>query len=333
MDASAVSLAAAVLTDEVLLTCAGCLTVQDVQRALPVSASFVAVLEADQLWRELCRRRWKKKVAPYHLTAERQARLEETRRSWKELYADAEADGARQTLRDVEEVSGLTFDFTFRLSPEHYASRSFRFHEQGYVTGHPNGPQFSYSWRLQGHGGEVTLGPFPVAQVYRRPDWGWCVANCNVILLSIAQLFVGSAPAPPPRRAAGSTFRREVDASTASSWHSLAIALAREGIATDLSMLSLLVRCAHLAGAVCKDPADDDNSESGWESTEWQGSEDMRGKVCVAMAMAVLYRAASVSALALHKAGEPLQLTLRAIRREAERLFGQADDDDAISAR
>jgi len=93
-----------------------------------------------------------------------------------------EEDGSRHKI-GVDELTDLTFDFTFRMSPSVRASVNFRFNSDFRVSGHPN--EMTYIWKLLSDGRQVALGDFPVAEVYRRSDWGWVVANCNIVCCSL----------------------------------------------------------------------------------------------------------------------------------------------------
>ncbi|CAJ1445242.1 unnamed protein product [Effrenium voratum] len=131
--------------------------------------------EREALWRELCRRCWATKVG-FRCTEQLRGR------TWKENYRHFLEDGQRQQITR-EELTGLVWDFTFRLHPERRASSCFRFEECGQVANHPNG--LTYEWSLSDDGRHVALGQFPQARVTRRRDWGWAIANGNIICCSL----------------------------------------------------------------------------------------------------------------------------------------------------
>eukprot|EP00930_Biecheleria_cincta_P059045 TRINITY_DN44814_c0_g1_i1.p1 TRINITY_DN44814_c0_g1~~TRINITY_DN44814_c0_g1_i1.p1 ORF type:complete len:260 (+),score=36.44 TRINITY_DN44814_c0_g1_i1:75-854(+) len=149
---------------------------------------------ADVLWLDLCRRHWASKTAQYHLTDDRQAHLSSRSCNWKDHYKEHEEDGKRARIT-AEELSSLTFDFTFRIAPNIRRSCEFQFREDGHVYGHPQG--FAYAWKILSDGGRIALGPFPVADVHRRDDWGWVVCNVNIVCCSMepGQFTVGSSAA------------------------------------------------------------------------------------------------------------------------------------------
>ena len=147
-----------------------------------VSISWNVLASHDMLWLELCRRLWSTKAGCFHLTPARLMKLQSKGHSWKEQYRKHLEDGSRNCLT-MQEITTLVWDFTFRLRPEARASTSFRFDMSGYVCGHPNG--LTYSWRLSDDGRRVELGQFPQARVIRRADWGWAIANSNIVCCSL----------------------------------------------------------------------------------------------------------------------------------------------------
>ena len=159
-----------------------CLDVRDLCTNAAVSICWNVLACHDMLWLELCRRLWSTKVCCFHLTAARLMKLQSNGHSWKEQYKQHLEDGARNCIT-MQELTTLVWDFTFRLHPQARASASFRFDMSGHVSGHPNG--LTYSWRLSDDGRRVELGQFPQARVIRRADWGWAIANSNIVCCSL----------------------------------------------------------------------------------------------------------------------------------------------------
>ena len=154
-------------------------------RAGLVSQRFRHAAAQDMLWEPLCVRHWATKARRYHLTPERRAALlgAGAATTWAQRYADAEIDGRRSCFNSPDEVSELTFDFSFRGMPDQTASECFKFGSNGTIAGHPNG--ITYHWALGADGTTVHLGEFPRAKVTRLHDWHWAVANGNVVWCSL----------------------------------------------------------------------------------------------------------------------------------------------------
>eukprot|EP00928_Gymnodinium_smaydae_P038470 TRINITY_DN26534_c0_g1_i1.p1 TRINITY_DN26534_c0_g1~~TRINITY_DN26534_c0_g1_i1.p1 ORF type:complete len:233 (-),score=25.87 TRINITY_DN26534_c0_g1_i1:210-908(-) len=156
--------------------------------ATAASRTWQAAADSSLVWEVLCEACWGKKVSAFHLTSGRRRKLAESHKTWKEHYRDHLLDGRRASITR-DELCACTFDFTFRLDPFHrVASRSFRFGLDGRVSGHPNG--LTYDWELSEDGRHVALGQFPVGTVHRRPDWGWAIANVNIVCHSLDALDV-----------------------------------------------------------------------------------------------------------------------------------------------
>ena len=160
------------------------LDVKDLGVNAAVSASWNAAACHDMLWLEHCRRCWSTKACSFHLTAARLSKLQSRGRSWKEQYRHHVEDGSRACITR-EELTSLVWDFTFRLHPQVRASTTFRFEISGHVAGHPNG--LTYAWQLSDDGRRVELGKFPQARVIRRADWGWAIANSNIVCCSLEE--------------------------------------------------------------------------------------------------------------------------------------------------
>ena len=149
-----------------------------------VSRYFRAAARADVLWEPRCAARWATKAHRYHLTPARKAwLLAQGKVPWVEHYARHEIDGRRTHFNSPDEVSALTFDFSFRGMPEQTASENFRFGHDGMISGHPNG--IMYRWWISRDGNAVHLGQFPIAKVARMHDWHWAIANGNVVWCSL----------------------------------------------------------------------------------------------------------------------------------------------------
>mmetsp|Transcript_68669 Transcript_68669/g.155597 ORF Transcript_68669/g.155597 Transcript_68669/m.155597 type:complete len:236 (+) Transcript_68669:58-765(+) len=172
----------AVLRDEFLGLVLAHLDLQGVHAATLASQDFCEVGGSDAVWAGLCERRWATKVRSFHLTPRRRALLGATGRRWRDHYREHEVDGLRKTIMP-EELSSLRFDFTFRMQPHQRAEFNFRFGADSRVHNHPNG--LSYVWRVRNLGRQVALGPWPLADVTRRADWGWAVSNPNIVCCSI----------------------------------------------------------------------------------------------------------------------------------------------------
>ncbi|CAK9000176.1 unnamed protein product [Durusdinium trenchii] len=152
-------------------------------RMAPTHRRWCKTAQEDALWLELCRACWSTKVSSFHLTKRRQEELSSQGISWKEHYRQHLQDGGRSCIT-LEELTENVWDFTFRLHPQLRASSSFRFDpDSRCVTGHPNG--LTYHWQLSADGHRVELGAFPQAKVIRRDDWGWAIANSNIVCCSL----------------------------------------------------------------------------------------------------------------------------------------------------
>jgi hypothetical protein len=147
---------AVVLRDELLVVCVSYLGLEDLCRACTVSSDFRRACCDEDIWESLCQKQWATKVKKYHLTPERRSFMVTVGRAagaectgsgpvfWKQAYRSHEADGRMRPITSSE-LSAIFFDFTFREDPDLNAqSRSFRFLENGFVTGHPNG--LEYEW-------------------------------------------------------------------------------------------------------------------------------------------------------------------------------------------
>jgi hypothetical protein len=184
------------------------LTPELVRLAGRVSRWFRAVARTDAVWEPRCAARWATKAHRYHLTPDRKAHLVQAKVPWVEHYVSAEIDGRRTHFNSPDEVSALTFDFSFRGMPQQTASENFRFGRDGMISGHPNG--ISYRWWISRDGNSVHLGQFPIAKVARMHDWHWAIANGNVVWCSLdpadiadvtlAEVLSASPPVPAVKR-------------------------------------------------------------------------------------------------------------------------------------
>ena len=160
------------------------LNVTELGLSAAVTPSWNASACHDILWLELCRRFWSTKARNFHLTSARLSKLQSRACSWKEQYRHHLEDGSRKHITYLE-LTSLIWDFTFRLHPQVRASSAFRFDASGHVSGHPNG--LTYAWQLSDNGRRVELGQFPQAKVIRRADWGWAIANSNIVCCSLEE--------------------------------------------------------------------------------------------------------------------------------------------------
>ena len=172
---------------EICSAIVACLEVADVEHARASSFSMKHVCSSDGIWRTFATNHWKTKS----MAATRRFRdgLSDECTSWRERYIQAELDGRRSRITQLE-LTSLTFDFRFRFHPTEPQSEDFRFGSSGHVSGHPNG--LTYKWRLLEGGSYVQLGDFPRARVRRLASWGWALCNPNVVLLSLEEPGTGN---------------------------------------------------------------------------------------------------------------------------------------------
>jgi hypothetical protein len=189
--------------------------VDDARSLLPlatVSHSFhAAVLDSNQVWKEACHHRWKKKwgfVDRWEMV-ERESQSSGT--WWRDRYWWQEEDAKRNAIT-ADELRGLTWDMRFWLSPfaevvsvldsglrctasqvvqfvdDTEADPRFTHHcwaGMGILKGHPSG-RTDLEWFLDEGGQGLQWGKlprlFPKAIVVRLETWGWELRNSNVCL-------------------------------------------------------------------------------------------------------------------------------------------------------
>lgn len=164
-----------------------------------VSKQFQEVLRSDEIWRELCRQRWKEKWGFVSRWERALCEFEEWKQIgenqgglngsfWRLRYVQEEQDSMRRTIA-AHELKDLVFDFRFWIGQptvvderivvqsglRESASMAVRFEDtreeessnngwwsdQGVVTGHPLGSQEIIKWFLDEHKQIIQWGVVP----------------------------------------------------------------------------------------------------------------------------------------------------------------------------